>query len=67
MTELEKEIDDMVQAKKTLIELSVTAYHAFDRDDYQAVKILMAKCDDHARKARRKLRHINRTNNEDNQ
>ena len=67
MTKLEDEIKDMIRAEKMLIELSVTAYHAFDRDDYQAVKILMAKCDDHARKARRKLRHINRTNNEDNQ
>ena len=67
MTKLEYEVKDMVQAKKMLIELSVTAYHVFDREDYQAIKILMAKCDDRARKARRKLRHINRTNNEDNQ
>ena len=67
MTELEKEIDDMVQAKKLLIDFCVSGYDIICRDDYHAIRVLMEKCDDRAREARRKLRHINRTNNEDNQ
>lgn len=67
MTELENEVKDMAQAKKLLMGFCVSGYDVICRDDYQAIKILMKKCDDRARKARRKLRHISRTNNEDNQ
>lgn len=67
MTKLEDEVKDMVQAKKLLIDFCVSGYDIICRDDYHAIRVLMEKCDDHARKARRKLRHINRTNNEDNQ
>lgn len=67
MTELEKEVKDIAQARKLLIELCHAVFCVADYDDYQAIKVMVDKCDDRSRKARREIRNINRTNNKDTQ